>query len=49
MGFVNINDQYRLNSSKSKRPGNSTSNWINSSLKVTSSKQRSNSNDSNEK
>lgn len=43
IGFVNLNDQYRLNTSKSKRMGNNFGNAANSQLRSSTGKQRSSS------
>ena len=49
IGLVDLNDQYRLNTSKSKRMGNSFVMAGNTNIRGTSGKQRSNSQGSGEK
>lgn len=49
LGFVNLNDQYRMNTSKSRRIGNNLQNAGNSVSRSGTGKQRSSSHGSSEK
>ena len=49
MGLVNLNDQYKINSSKSKRGNQAMGTVMNVNIKATGSKNRSNSQGSNDK